>query len=61
MTGEGKKDLFSNCFCVVQVGANVLLDLKKQREQLQRANLALDDTEQDLDQSNRIMNKIFRR
>lgn len=46
---------------VVQVGANVLLDLRKQREQLQRANLALDDTEQDLDQSNRIMNKIFRR
>lgn len=47
--------------CVVQAGANVLMDLRKQREQLQRANLALDDTDHDLEHSNRLMTKIFRR
>ena len=46
---------------LVQAGANVLLDLRKQREQLNRAGLALEDTDGDLAYSNRVMNKIFRR
>lgn len=46
---------------LVQAGANVLLDLRKQREQLNRAGMALEDTDGDLAYSNRVMNKIFRR
>ena len=53
--------LFFNANFLVQAGANVLLDLRKQREQLNRAELALEDTDGDLAYSNRVMNKIFRR
>lgn len=53
--------LFCNFIVLVQAGANVLLDLRKQREQLDRAGIALEDTDGDLAYSNRVMNKIFRR
>ena len=53
--------LFFKFIILVQAGANVLLDLRKQREQLDRAGIALEDTDGDLAYSNRVMNKIFRR
>lgn len=58
-----KWDILFSCnnIFLVQAGANVLLDLRKQREQLNRAGMALEDTEGDLAYSNRLMNKIFRR
>ena len=45
----------------MQAGANVLLDLRKQREQLNRAGIALEETDGDLAYGNRVMNKIFSR
>ena len=53
--------IFYNYKFLVQAGANVLLDLRKQREQLNRAGIALEDTDGDLAYGNRLMNKIFRR
>jgi vesicle transport through interaction with t-SNAREs protein 1 len=44
-----------------QVGANVLIDLRKQREQLQNAQRTLVGTDQDLDASNRILREMLRR
>lgn len=53
--------IYYNYKFLVQAGANVLLDLRKQREQLNRAGIALEDTDGDLAYGNRLMNKIFRR
>lgn len=44
-----------------QIGANVLSDLRRQREQLTHAARTLRDTDQDLDTSNRILREMLRR
>lgn len=44
-----------------QIGANVLSDLRRQREQIQHAGRALQDTDQDLDSSNRLLRDMLRR
>jgi vesicle transport through interaction with t-SNAREs protein 1 len=44
-----------------QMGANVLSDLRKQREQIERANRHLHDADQDLDTSNKILRDMLRR
>ena len=44
-----------------QAGADVLNDLRRQREQIERANRNLQDTDQDLDRSNRILRTMLRR
>lgn len=44
-----------------QIGANVLGDLRRQREQIQHSNRILHDTDQDLDSSNRILREMLRR
>ena len=44
-----------------EVGANVLSDLRKQREQIERANRHLHDADHDLDTSNKILRDMLRR
>lgn len=44
-----------------QIGANVLIDLRRQREQIKLASRHLHDTDYDLDESNRIMRDMLRR
>jgi vesicle transport through interaction with t-SNAREs protein 1 len=43
-----------------EIGANVLGDLRRQREQIQRASRVLHETDNDLDQSNRLLKDILR-
>lgn len=44
-----------------QLGASVLEDLRRQREQIRIASRHLQDTDQDLDRSNRILRDMLRR
>lgn len=43
-----------------QIGVNVLGDLRRQREQIQRASRVLHDADHELDQSNRVLRDIKR-
>lgn len=44
-----------------QIGSTVLGDLRRQREQIQSANRHLQDTDQDLSRSNRILRDMLQR
>lgn len=44
-----------------QIGANVLSDLRRQREQIERASQTLHETDIDIDRSNRMLRKMVRK
>lgn len=44
-----------------QMGANVLMDLQRQREQLRHANQTLHETNANVDQSNRVIREMLRK
>lgn len=44
-----------------QIGANVLIDLRRQREQIKLASRHLHETDYDLDESNRLIRNMLRR
>jgi vesicle transport through interaction with t-SNAREs protein 1 len=44
-----------------QIGATVLSDLRRQREQIERASQALQETDQDIERSNKLLKKMINR